>query len=416
MNGENLPQKLKLPSHVMNFRCAQCGACCTNKWRIRVDDISYNKLYKKLEELGREKELHDNVLHDKKAPQIRFLDNGNCPYLSDNNLCALQLELGEEYLLDICKVYPRNIFASSHTLEFSLLMTCKTAVKTLQQGPISITEIALPILDGKNIPFSFIQPNSFRQYCPDKALLSNSQLPYHILEDNLIELLQDRRYSVSQRLVALGHILNHVIAKNTQLGDADVVQAFKSIPSDNHYLGVEPDWNGHLKQFYLMANIFLKKRPSLSVSLLLQSILLALSSDKPQQTKSGERIIRAEVKPPDPSYYRGMFEQYYRPALSTIEPILENYMVNYILSKHFYLKPLHFAYYRMAFAFAAITAFSLGYNLLTTQPVTQQTALQAIYDVENIFYNGWFYPYISFIKGEKDNLRIIENGIALANT
>jgi len=110
-----------------------------------------------------------------------------------------------------------------------------------------------------------------------------------------------------------------------------------------------------------------------------------------------------------------MLEQYYRPALSTIEPILENYMVNYILSKQFYLMPLHFAYYRMAFAFAAIIAISLGYSIPTAQPVSQETTLQAIYDLEHIFYNGWFYPYISFIQGGKDYLRIIENGIALAN-
>lgn len=414
MNGETLPQKLKIPSHVMDFHCTKCGECCTNKWKIRVDVISYDKLNKKLEELDREKELHDNIQHDKKGSQIRFLDNGRCPYLSDNNLCSLQLELGEEYLLDICKVYPRNIFASQHTLEFSLFLTCKTAVRTLQQGPISITEIELPILDGKSIPFSFIRPNSFRQYCPNKTLLNNSQLPYHILEDSFIKIVQDRRYSMSQRLVTLGHEIIHLITGNPPPGDVDGIQGSKVIFNDDQQFCAETDLNRHLKQLYMMANIFLKKCPVSSDPLLLRSILLALSSDKSQQTESGKKIIRADVLPPNPSYYQGLLDQYYLPAHSTIEPILENYMVNYILSKHFYLQPLHFAYYRMAFAFAAINAFSLGYSLLTTQTMSPETTLQAIYDAENIFYVGWFYPYISFIDAGKDPLRIIENGIVLA--
>lgn len=413
MNREDLPRKLRLPSHVMEFHCAQCGECCTDKWRISGDAISYDKLYKKLAEHGRQEELNNNISHDRKGSKIRFRSNGKCPYLSENNLCTLQLELGETYLLDICKVFPRNIFASQDTLEFSLFLTCKTAVKTLQRGPITFIESALPILDSNNMPFSFILPNNYKQYCPDKPLLNNSQLPYHQLEDKFIELMQDRRYSISQRLITLGHLLSQLIDKNSYQVDA-VLQGYTSIPTADQSFFAEPNLNLHLKQFYRMSNLFLKKFSSLDITKRLRTILTALTSNRLQETGSGEKLICSQVESPNPSCYHKVLDQYYRPVISTIEPILENYMVNFILSKHFYLKPLHFAYYRMAFAFTAITAFSLGYSILTTQPINQDTTLQAIYDVENIFYSNWFYPYISFIEGGQDPLQIIRNGMSLA--
>lgn len=414
MNKGDLPRKLKLPSHVMEFHCAQCGECCTDKWRISVDAVSYDKLYNKIAESGRQEELNDNVSLDSKGLKIRFNSKGKCPYLSDNNLCNIQLELGESYLLDICKVYPRNIFSSQDTLEFSLFLTCKAAAKTLQRGPITFIESYLPILDSNNMPFSFIKPNNYKHYYPDKPLLKNSQLPYHQLEDKFIELMQDRRYTVSQRLVTLGHLLSQLIAENLFLVD-DMIKGCKSILTNNQSFSEEPNLNYYLKQFYRMSNTFLKKFPSLESSKLLRSILMALTSDGLQPTGSGGRLICSEAEPPNPSCYKQMLDQSYRPVLSTLEPILENYMVNYILSKHFYLKPLHFAYYRMAFVFATITAFSLGYSILTTQPISQQTTLQSIYDVESIFYSSWFYPYISFIEGGKDPLRIIRNGLLLAH-
>lgn len=414
MNRVDLPQKLRLPSHVIDFHCAQCGECCTNKWKIRVDAVSYDKLHKKFEELGRQKELEANIIQGKDGSCIRFLDNGLCPYRSDNNLCAIQLELGEEYLLDICKVYPRNIFASQHALEFSLFLTCKTAVKTLQSGPITFIESPLPILDSNNIPFSFMQPHSFRHYYPEKSLLGILQLPYNVLEGYLIKLIQDQRYTISQRLVAVGHALSHIISGNSANSN-DVFQGLESIGSSNQFYRPEPDWNWHLEQLYFMSNIFLKKLRALPISQQLRSILLVLSSKKLQHNESGEGSFCSKVEPPSPSCYQKTLDQYYRPALSAIEPILENYMVNYILNKHFYLKPLHFAYYRMAFGFAAITAVSLGYSLLTNQPVTQHTTLQAVYDIENIFYDSWFYPYISFIQGGRGSLHVIESGLCLAS-
>lgn len=405
MTEPDTPIKLLLPSHVIDFQCAQCGECCTNKWTIDVDTESYTKLYKKFEEVGRHKEFDAHILHDKRRKQIRFLANGKCPYLSDNNLCSVQLTLGEEYLLDICKIYPRNIFFSSHGLEFSLFLTCKAAVKTLQNYPIRLLDTSWPLNSNEDVPFYFIEPNTFRHYDPDKHLSADFPFPYHALEMKLIKLFQDNCLSIHDRLVILGTILSKGINKE-----------FDTMFSSNQPLATKPDLTWHLSQVFLLANIFIRKYSSLPSAKLLRNLLMALSSDNHDDVSEPAVDFNCtRVQPPSSDTYQNMLKSYYKPTLKTIEPILENYMVNYILSKHFYLRPLHFAYYRMTFSFAAITALSIGYSLVQKQPISQPIVLQAIYAVESIFYDNWFYPYLAFIQADQAPLETIENAITLAN-
>ena len=405
MTEPDTPIKLRLASHVIDFACSQCGECCTNKWTIDVDTESYNKLYKKFEEVGRHKEFDEHILHDKARKQVRFLANGKCPYLSASNLCSVQLTFGEKYLLDICKTYPRSIFLSSHGLEFSLCLTCKAAVKTLQNYPIRLLDTSWPIKKSETIPFYFIEPNNFRHYDPDKLLLADSQLPYHALEMKLIKLFQDNSVSVRERLITVGTILIKGINKE-----------FDTMFSSNQPLAVPPNLTRHLSHFFLLANIFIRKYSSLHSAKLLRKLLMTVSSDTHDDViESAIDFNYAKVQPPSTDTYQNMLTSYYKPALKTIEPILENYMVNYILSKHFYLRPLHFAYYRMTFSFAAITLLSIGYSLVQKQPISQPIVLQAIYDVESIFYDNWFYPYLSFMQADQTPLEIVENAIALAN-
>jgi len=415
LNKINLPQKLKLPSHVLEFRCAQCGECCTNKWKIEVDTVSYEKLYQKFAELGLQKELHDNIQYHDVAPQIRFLPNGKCPYLAADNRCSIQLEIGEEYLLDICKVYPRRIFASQHAIEFALSLTCRTAIKTLLKEQIHIIETDWPIKNGQDVFFSFMQPNAIARYFPDKILWGDQRLPYHVLEERFIELLQDRGYPVSQRLVGLGQALGRLKHGEISSGSENPIHDLQSILNDNHYYNAEPDWEQHLSQLFGISNIFLLKSPSVMWFQVLRKIMLAVSSDKSCPMETPGKTVRSKIQPPPADDYQKKLDRYYRPAYGMVEHILENYMVNFILSKNFYLQPVHLAYYRMAFVYAAVIAFALGYGILTDRTVSRDIMLQAIYDVENIFYSDLFYPFAAGLQAGRSFQQTLDSGIALAN-
>jgi hypothetical protein len=259
-----------------------------------------------------------------------------------------------------------------------------------------------------------MKPNHFIQYCPDNSPLGNSKLPYFLLEGQFIELLQDRRFSLSQRLVRLGHILRHLITENVAQDSKEITQGFKSILSDN--FSREPNMKWYLHNLFLMSNIFLTRFASSPVAPLLRRVLLTLSSAEPQPChNSVHGLAAADVAPPSPDEYQRQLARYYMPARCSVEPIIENFMVNYILSKHFYMKPLHLAFYRMAFLYAAITAFAIGYSMLENGPVTQDTILQAIYDTAYIFSGTWFYPFASLIQAGTSYLRVVEKGIALAS-
>lgn len=414
MIDTSIPQKLKLPSHVAAFRCAQCGECCTNKWRIDIDDISFDKLSKKLHELGRQQELESNFKSGHIAPRFRFLPNGKCPYLSDDNLCRIQLELGEDYLSDICKVYPRNIFASPDALEFSLTLTCKAAVKTLGQDKITIIETDWPAKEGQDLNFSFMQPNNFLRYYPDQSPFDDPRLPYSLIEARFIEMLQDRSYTVGQRLIRLGQAIGRLLSTTGSPGGADINDYFPSSAGDCSCLDGVGDLKEHLDQLFKLSNIFLLNSPSTTCVQSLRRLLLALSAEAPPGTEAVEAAARTKVSPPLPDDYREKIERYYRPASAICEGILENYLVNFVLGKSFYLRPPHLAYYRMAFAYGAIVAFSVGHGILTNRTIDEQTVLDAVYDVENIFYKSWFYPYASAVQAGKSARQIVERGLLLA--
>ncbi|MCE5286453.1 MAG: flagellin lysine-N-methylase [Pelosinus sp.] len=386
--------QIKLPSHVLDFHCGMCGQCCSDKWSIAVDAASYHKLQQKLAALGRQDELQDKFLFPDRKPRIQFLANGKCPYLNQDNLCRIQLELGACYLLDICKVFPRRIFASPEALEFSLALTCHAAINTLQHQPIQILETNYPIQSKENISFSFIEPNYITPYFPAKYIAA--ELSYHELEKSFIEILQDHRYSINRRLVLLGQELLLLLAGKKMC-------EISRLP-----LETAPDLPRHLKHLYFLSNVFRKRFTSINMSQHLQKILLSLAPEE-----SG--IPLTKLSPPSPLDYQKMLSDYYTPAGSEISLVLENYLVNFLLNKTFYLQPLHLAYYRMTFTYAAVIAFSIGHCLIKKQPLNSPIVLQAIYDVENIFFNSCFYPRAANYQAGQTPLQIIDNGMALAN-
>ena len=55
------------------------------------------------------------------------LNNGRCPFLNDNNLCDLYIELGEDNLCETCAEFPRFINEYGSVREIGIAPSCKTA-------------------------------------------------------------------------------------------------------------------------------------------------------------------------------------------------------------------------------------------------------------------------------------------------
>ncbi len=86
-----------------------------------------------------------------------------------------------------------------------------------------------------------------------------------------------------------------------------------------------------------------------------------------------------------PEEYRNKVRRYFPNGHQQTEHILEHYFVNYIQKKEFYYQDILFAYFRMAFLYALVNVFTLGYCAMTDKTADEDILVQAIMDMENNF-------------------------------
>lgn len=85
--------------------------CCDENWIITVDDATY-ALYR---EIGIEN--LDDVVSAQEPHVILKNSNGKCPFITDNGLCLIHKNMGEDYLGNTCKSYPR--FVSTYENDYN---------------------------------------------------------------------------------------------------------------------------------------------------------------------------------------------------------------------------------------------------------------------------------------------------------
>lgn len=114
------------------FSCIadKCKHSCCIGWEIDIDDETY-ELYKNVEgDFGRR--LMANIRTEGGCHSFILDDNERCPFLNDKNLCDIILNLGEEYLSDICNEHPRfYVNISECEYECGLGMCCEEAARLI---------------------------------------------------------------------------------------------------------------------------------------------------------------------------------------------------------------------------------------------------------------------------------------------
>lgn len=122
--------KILKPFYYDDFKCigGQCiDNCCGNNWRIDIDEKTYKK-YKKLKgEWG--KKINSNISRKRSNPNyLQYgkinLKNNKCSLLSEDGLCTIHGSLGENYLCNTCKKYPRDIKKYGEIYERNLSISC----------------------------------------------------------------------------------------------------------------------------------------------------------------------------------------------------------------------------------------------------------------------------------------------------
>lgn len=149
--------KILKPFYYDNFKCigGECiDNCCVNNWKIDIDEKTYKK-YKKLKgEWG--KKINSNISRiRKKTNYLQYgkinLKNGKCALLGEQGLCTIHNILGEGYLCNTCKMYPREINKYEEIYERNLSMSCpevaRYIVKRKEKFSFNMEEETLSDLD-----------------------------------------------------------------------------------------------------------------------------------------------------------------------------------------------------------------------------------------------------------------------------
>ncbi len=96
---------LRMPSYCRDFRCSagECSDSCCIGWEIDIDDKTAGYYMDVKGEFG--EKLRNNI--QKGSPCSFILQNERCPFLNENNLCEIILNIGEDKLCHICDHHPR---------------------------------------------------------------------------------------------------------------------------------------------------------------------------------------------------------------------------------------------------------------------------------------------------------------------
>ncbi len=182
------------PEYVAHFRCdgKTCGSRCCQGWRIAVDDRARER-YRAIPDAAVRQSVLDAIRYNPALGSHEFAigSDGRCPFLRADWLCQLQRDLGEDGLTDICWQYPRVFYRFPDLIESALTISCPVAAALiLREEPLRFHRIRRPL------------PPERTMLQPVPAVLALGDVVFSLQRAG-ITLLQDRRYPLDCRLLAL---------------------------------------------------------------------------------------------------------------------------------------------------------------------------------------------------------------------
>lgn len=210
--------KIRKPDYYDRFQCI-AGACsdsCCIGWEIDVDEDK-RKFYGSLDgEFGRRLR---NCIDWEEGHFILQGKEERCPFLNEENLCDLILNLGEDALCDICREHPRFYDWFDDLTEAGVGLCCEAAARLILES---------------ETPARFIEQEVYAEEGEKEAGNELTEVLFHARSTAFL-LLQSRGLSVWRRLFL-------VTAYIEELQDALDFGNFDEIEeSSKYYAGIAED-------------------------------------------------------------------------------------------------------------------------------------------------------------------------------
>ena len=171
--------KKLVPDYYNDFRCL-AGSCrhnCCIGWEIDIDEETLAFYENVPGEMGRR--LKENICYDGGTAHYCMKPDGRCPFLNENDLCDIVINLGFDKTSQICDDHPRFRNFYSGREETGLGMSCEAVAKLI----LSKTEkVQLVCVEE------------------DEEELWPDEWDFIDTRDEIFDILQDRTLSVDKRI------------------------------------------------------------------------------------------------------------------------------------------------------------------------------------------------------------------------
>lgn len=313
------------PDYMKNFKCIgeNCEDSCCVGWNIDIDKATYFK-YKKvqLEELKYSLDKMVNRKHNQKSDasyaKVKMEADGRCPFLSEQNLCKIQGTLGETYLSDTCSLFPRLLYVIDKKYERSATMSCPEIARLALLSPNGIC--FEQIEENAEIK---VQVNGFFDTVGHQYL-NRSERYFWDIRIFSLSLLQNRNYTIGERLIILGMVYKKIEELHINKQTADIPMTLGNMDKIVH--------DGILKEELerVPANIQIQMR--LAMELTNKNLQKGITSIRYikflEEALAGIDCIDKVNYEIMIEKYQHNYKEYFTPYINEKEFILENYLVN----------------------------------------------------------------------------------------
>lgn len=306
-----------------DFECIgnKCEDNCCKDWKITIDKKTYNK-YKKLPVSDFSKKLNNCINRDRKSKNDRHyakinLVDKKCPMISKDGLCEVYLNLGPQNMSYTCRTYPRVYNLVDNTIEKCLTVSCIEVARNilLRKNPI---EFNLDVVDIKE------EIDAVKTVNTNKGKRINEKC-FNEIREFSIGLIQDRRFTIENRLAILGLFINKV---NNECNNKEEVEAL----IENYKLSIENGVYENLleklikedkfdAQLEFLMNIYSEMINKNITNKIYRTNFINIINSLQLANENLERIKEC---------YEEALNEHYRKFMKDYDYIYENYLVYYM--------------------------------------------------------------------------------------
>ena len=145
--------KLYAPRYYKDFKCIadKCEHSCCVGWEIDIDGNTLEKYRSSKNGYG--VAVNESISMDGE-PHFALGDDDRCPHLDECGLCKIIINMGEEYLCDICREHPR-FYNYTSVAEVGIGMSCIEAARIILGSPHYAKTVEIGELDLEPDDVSF---------------------------------------------------------------------------------------------------------------------------------------------------------------------------------------------------------------------------------------------------------------------